>query len=164
MADSAVSFVLGRLGEFVVKEARALQEVGNDVVLLKDKLQWLHTFVQQADHRRRCEGNTYMDVWVQQTREVALDVEDVLDEFMRRVDLQQGLPAWRKWLKFLRSCASQISVRRELSGRIAMIRARLDQISDHRSAYITDYSSSLTRESSSPSITTVDGWCVLTSL
>nr|XP_034569263.1 putative disease resistance RPP13-like protein 3 [Setaria viridis] len=158
MADSAVSFVLGRLGEFVVKEARALQEVGNDVVLLKDKLQWLHTFVQQADHRRRCEGNTYMDVWVQQTREVALDVEDVLDEFMRRVDLQQGLPAWRKWLKFLRSCASQISVRRELSGRIAMIRARLDQISDHRSAYITDYSSSLTRESSSPSITTVDGW------
>ncbi|KAL6629014.1 hypothetical protein ACP70R_028779 [Stipagrostis hirtigluma subsp. patula] len=158
MADSAVSFVLGRLGEFVVKEAGVLQEVGSDVVLFRDKLQWLHTFVQQADHRRRRRGGgSYMDVWVQQTREVALDVEDVLDEFMLRVSQHQGLPAWKKWLRFLTTCATQISVRRELSGRIAMIRARLDQISDHKSSYITEYSSSATCWASPP-ISTTDGW------
>uniref|UniRef100_K3Y3J1 NB-ARC domain-containing protein n=1 Tax=Setaria italica TaxID=4555 RepID=K3Y3J1_SETIT len=97
MADSAVNFVVGRLGEFVVKEAALLQEVGNDVMLLKDKLQWLQMFVQMADHeRRQAGGGAYKDVWVQQTREVALEVEDVLDEFMLRVDIEHALPLWNK--------------------------------------------------------------------
>nr|CAB3469054.1 unnamed protein product [Digitaria exilis] len=136
MADSAVSFVVGRLAEFAVKEAGVLKEVGSDVVLLKDKLQWLHTFVQQEDHRRRRRAIPYMEVWVKQTREVALDLEDVLDEFMLRVDLQQGLPIWTKCLKLLSACTTQISVRHQLSARISMIKARLDQISSHRHEYI----------------------------
>ncbi|KAL6603450.1 hypothetical protein ACP70R_043811 [Stipagrostis hirtigluma subsp. patula] len=167
MADSAVSFVLGRLGEFIVQEAGALREVGNDVVLFRDKLQWLQTFVQQADHRRRHEGNAYMDVWVQQTREVSLEVEDILDKFMLRANMEQGQPMWKKWFKFLSACATQISVRRELAGEIDMVRARLDQISEHRTAYMkeNDDSTSATRAESSyatkvasPSISTTDGW------
>ncbi|KAL6603442.1 hypothetical protein ACP70R_043803 [Stipagrostis hirtigluma subsp. patula] len=167
MADSAVSFVLGKLGDFVAQEAGVLKEVGKDVVLFKDKLQWLQTFVQQADHRRRREGNAYMDVWVQQTREVALEVEDILDKFMLRANVEQGQPMWKKWFKFLSACATQISVRRELAGEINMVRARLDQISEHRTAYIkeNDDSTSATRAESSsairvasPSISTTDGW------
>ncbi|KAL6864958.1 hypothetical protein ACP4OV_016109 [Aristida adscensionis] len=159
MADSAVSFVLGRLGEMVVKEAGVLREVGDDVALFRDKLQWLHTFVQHADHRRRRGGNAYMDVWVQQTREVAMAVEDVLDDFMLRANMEQGLPAWKKLLKFLLACATQVSVRHQLSARIAVIRARLDQISDHRNAYISGYSSSSATGAASPSISTLlDGW------
>ncbi|KAF8686853.1 hypothetical protein HU200_043356 [Digitaria exilis] len=158
MADSAVSFVVGRLAEFAVKEAGVLKEVGSDVVLLKDKLQWLHTFVQQADQRRRQGGNAYMDVWVQQTREVALEVEDVIDKFLLRVDLQQGLPIWTKCLKLLSTCATQISVRHQLSTKISMIKARLDQISSHRHEYFNDYASSSSATRPSPSISTTDGW------
>ncbi|KAL6873565.1 hypothetical protein ACP4OV_013647 [Aristida adscensionis] len=159
MADSAVSFVLGRLGEFIAKEAGVLKEVGNDVVLFRDKLQWLHTFVQHADQRRRRDGNAYMEVWVQQTREVAMDVEDILDEFMLRANVEQELPMWKKWFKFLSACATQISVRRELSRKIAMIRARLDQISDHRNDYVKDTEKSASAaRASSPSISTTDGW------
>ncbi|KAL6603449.1 hypothetical protein ACP70R_043810 [Stipagrostis hirtigluma subsp. patula] len=167
MADSAVSFVLGKLGEFVAQEAGVLKEVGKDVVLFKDKLQWLQTFVQQADRRRRREGNAYMDVWVEQTREVALEVEDILDKFMLRANVEQGQPMWKKWFKFLSTCATQISVRHELAGEIAMVRARLDQISEHKTAYIKEDSTSATRiESSatwvaSPSISTTDGWLLM---
>lgn len=152
--------MVGRLAEFAVKEAGVLKEVGSDVVLLKDKLQWLQTFVQHADQRRRRGGNAYMDVWVQQTREVALEVEDVLDEFMLRVDLQQGLPIWTKCLKLLSSCATQISVRHQLAARISMIKARLDQISTHRNEYFNDYASSSSSSATrpSPSISTTDGW------
>uniref|UniRef100_A0A0E0A438 Disease resistance N-terminal domain-containing protein n=1 Tax=Oryza glumipatula TaxID=40148 RepID=A0A0E0A438_9ORYZ len=108
MADSTVSFVVGRLAEFVAKEAKVLQGVE------RDKLQWLHTFVQLADQRRRLNGNAYVDVWVQQTRDVSLEVEDVIDKFMVRVNSDRHLPIWSKCLK--------------LSGRIAMITARLNQI------------------------------------
>jgi hypothetical protein len=141
MADSTVGFVVGRLAEFVAKEAKVLQGVERDVVLLRDKLQWLHTFVQLADQRRRLNGNAYVDVWVQQTRDVSLEVEDVIDRFMVRVNLDQHLPLWSKCLKFLTACATQVTVRRELSGRIAMITARLNQISKHRRDYIHKYSS-----------------------
>ncbi|CAN6192573.1 unnamed protein product [Urochloa humidicola] len=160
MADSAVNFVVGRLGEFVVKEATELQEVGNDVMLLKDKLQWLQTFVQMADHeRRQAGGGAYREVWVQQTREVALEVEDVLDEFMLGVNIENSLPLWKKWLEFLSTCATQISVRHDLKGRIAMIRARLDQISQHSKDYITGHSPPAANlNPPSPSITTTDGW------
>nr|TKW23509.1 hypothetical protein SEVIR_4G296400v2 [Setaria viridis] len=160
MADSAVNFVVGRLGEFVVKEAALLQEVGNDVMLLKDKLQWLQMFVQMADHeRRQAGGGAYKDVWVQQTREVALEVEDVLDEFMLRVDIEHALPLWNKLLKILSTCGTQISVRHALSRRISMIRARLEQISQHRKDYIPDEQSPpAAKAAPSPSITTTDGW------
>ncbi|KAL6873563.1 hypothetical protein ACP4OV_013645 [Aristida adscensionis] len=158
MADSSVSFVLGRLGEFIAKEAGDLKQVGHDVVLFRDELEWLQTFVQQADHRRRRRGNAYMDVWVKQTREVALEVEDILDEFMLRANVEQGLPVWKKWFNFLSSCATQISVRRELSGRIAMVRARLDQIAGHKDAYIKDNEDSSSAAGAvSPSISTTDG-------
>lgn len=158
MADSAINFVVRKLGEFVVKETAKLQEVGNEVMLLKDKLQWLQTFVQMADHERRQGGNAYMNVWVQQTREVSLEVEDVLDEFMLRVDIESELPVWRKWLHLLSSCTRQISVRHELSGRIAMIRARLDQISQHSKDYVKEKEHSPPPAMASPSITTTDGW------
>ncbi|CAN6162666.1 unnamed protein product [Urochloa humidicola] len=159
MADSAVNFVVDRLGEFVVKEATELQEVGNDVMLLKDKLQWLQTFVQMADHeRRQAGGGAYREVWVQQTREVALEVEDVLDEFMLGVNIEDSLPLWKKWLEFLSTCTTQISVRHDLKGRIAMIRARLDQISQHSKDYIADHSSPAAKKLPSPSLTTTDGW------
>lgn len=163
MADSAVNFVVGRLGEFVVKEAAELQEVGNDIMLLKDKLQWLQTFVQLADHERRRHvgagaGGDYREVWVQQTREVALEVEDVLDEFMLRVDIEHALPLCKKWLKFLSTCATQISIRHDLSARIAMIRARLEQISQHSKDYIADHPPPPAIASSASSIITTDGW------
>lgn len=105
MADSTVGFVVGRLAEFVAKEAKVLQGVERDVVLLRDKLQWLHTFVQLADQRRRLN----VDVWVQQTRDVSLEVEDVIDRFMVRVNLDQHLPLWSKCLMFLTACATQVN-------------------------------------------------------
>jgi hypothetical protein len=158
MADSAVNFVVGRLADFAAKESKLLQEVGRtEVVLLKDKLQWLQTFVQLADHKRRLEGNAYVDVWVQQTREVALDSEDVVDKFLVRVNLDEHLPVWWKCLRFVGGCFTQISVRHELSGKIAVIRARLDQISQHKEAYMKDYSSEAT-SLVSRSLSTIDGW------
>ncbi|EAY99387.1 hypothetical protein OsI_21356 [Oryza sativa Indica Group] len=96
MADSTVGFVVGRLAEFVAKEAKVLQGVERDVVLLRDKL---------ADQRRRLN----VDVWVQQTRDVSLEVEDVIDRFMVRVNLDQHLPLWSKCLKFLTACATQVN-------------------------------------------------------
>ena len=71
MASASISFVLNRLGELAVKEAALLSGVGDDIRLLRDKLEWLQTFIQDADQERREGANQYVGLWVRQTRDVA---------------------------------------------------------------------------------------------
>ena len=138
MASASISFVLNRLGELAVKEAALLSGVGDDIRLLRDKLEWLQTFIQDADQERREGANQYVGLWVRQTRDVAHEVEDVLDEFLRRLDLdtlQRGVTAWRRCLALAASCHTQVSVRHDLRGRMDGIKSRLKEISDNVDKY-----------------------------
>ncbi|VAH73054.1 unnamed protein product [Triticum turgidum subsp. durum] len=138
MASASITFVLNRLGELAVKEAALLSGVADDIRLLRDKLEWLQTFIQEADQERREGANQYVGLWVRQTRDVAHEVEDVLDEFLRRLDhdtLRQGVPAWRRWLDLAASCTNQVSVRHDLSERMEGIKKRLREISDNVDKY-----------------------------
>ncbi|CAM0875350.1 unnamed protein product [Alopecurus aequalis] len=138
MAFASISFVLNRLGELAVMEAALLSGVGDDIRLLRDKLEWLQTFIQDADQERREGANQYVVLWVRQTRDVAHEVEDVLDEFLRRLDLdtlQRGVPAWRRCLALAASCTTQVSVRHDLRERMDGIKNRLKEISDNVDKY-----------------------------
>ncbi|KAE8776035.1 Disease resistance protein RPM1 [Hordeum vulgare] len=165
MASASITFVLNRLGELAVKEAALLSGVGDDIRLLRDKLEWLQTFIQDADQERREGANQYVGLWVRQTRDVAHEVEDVLDDFLRRIDhdtLRQGLPAWRRWLNLAASCTTQVSVRHYLSDRMKGIKERLKEISDNVDKYkITTFRTPANGASSSPhnsTVTTVPAW------
>uniref|UniRef100_A0A8R7TS56 NB-ARC domain-containing protein n=1 Tax=Triticum urartu TaxID=4572 RepID=A0A8R7TS56_TRIUA len=68
MASASITFVLNRLGELAVKEAALLSGVGDHIRLLRDKLEWLQTFIQDADQERRDGANQYVGLWVRQTR------------------------------------------------------------------------------------------------
>ncbi|KAM3347121.1 hypothetical protein ACQJBY_021224 [Aegilops geniculata] len=165
MASASITFVLNRLGELAVKEAALLSGVGDDIRLLRDKLEWLQTFIQDADQERREGANQYVGLWVRQTRDVAHEVEDVLDEFLRRLDhdtLRQGVPAWRRWLRLAASCTTQVSVRHDLRERMDGIKNRLKEISDNVDKYkIRTFRPSAPGASSSAhnsTINTVPAW------
>jgi hypothetical protein len=81
MAETAISAVLSKLGDLAISEARILLQVGDDIVLLRDRLEWLQAFVRDADRRRRAGTDGLTRVWVCQTRNVAFDAEDALDDF-----------------------------------------------------------------------------------
>jgi hypothetical protein len=82
MAEAALASVLSKLGELAVSEAKILLQVGHDLVLLVDRLQWLQAIVRDEDRERRRAGtNGLTHVWVSQTRDVAFEVEDALDDF-----------------------------------------------------------------------------------
>jgi hypothetical protein len=81
-----------------------------------------------------------VDVWVRQTREVAYQVEDVLDEFLTKVDLDKagGFPAWERWLRIIGGCATHVSVRHDLRARMDAIKNRLKDISENANTYKVD--------------------------
>ncbi|XP_048566781.1 putative disease resistance RPP13-like protein 3 [Triticum urartu] len=165
MASASITFVLNRLGELAVKEAALLSGVGDHIRLLRDKLEWLQTFIQDADQERRDGANQYVGLWVRQTRDVAHEVEDVLDDFLRRVDLstlRQGVPAWRRWLDLAASCTTQVSVRHDLSGRMEGIKERLMEISENVDKYnirtLRPSASGASSSAHNSTINTVPAW------
>ncbi|KAM0889136.1 hypothetical protein ACQ4PT_027880 [Festuca glaucescens] len=119
---------------------------------------------------RREGANQYVGLWVRQTCDVAHEVEDVLDEFLRRLDLdtlQRGVPAWRRYLALATSCTTQVSVRHDLRGRMDGIKNRLKEISDNVDKYKIRKLRSATSGASSSAhntINTVDAWDEVTEL
>ncbi|XP_072962059.1 putative disease resistance RPP13-like protein 3 [Typha angustifolia] len=137
MADTAVTFVVSKLGELASREAAVLLEVGKKVMLLRDKLEWLQTFLKDADQKRRHWDDQYLGVWVRQTRDVAFEVEDALDEFFLKVD-QQSLGYWsctNALFKCWKCCTKELSVRHNLSNQIDNIQERLEKIDSHRTKH-----------------------------
>ncbi|VAH00364.1 unnamed protein product [Triticum turgidum subsp. durum] len=85
MAETAITAVLSKLGEFATKEAALLLKVGDDIMLLRDRLEWLQAFIRDADRKRRVGADELTRVWVRQTRDVAFEAEDALDDFFHKV-------------------------------------------------------------------------------
>ena len=95
MAETAIAAVLSKLGGLAASEAKVLLEVGDDMMLLRDRLEWLQAFLRDADHKRRTGADRLTCVWVRQTRDVAFEAEDALDEFFRKVPFLPSPPACR---------------------------------------------------------------------
>ena len=116
-----------------------LLEVGDDVRLLRDKLEWLHTFIRDADRRRRLRDDEFVAVWVRQTRDVVFEAEDALDDLLHRAGRRRrtatlGSECAVGWW-WPGRCAGQVALRHDLSWRIRQIRKRLDEISENRAVY-----------------------------
>nr|CAB3468178.1 unnamed protein product [Digitaria exilis] len=163
MASASITFVLTRLADQAVKEAALLRGVDKDIRLLRDKLEWLQAFIQHADQERRKGANGYIALWVRQTRDVAHEVEDVLDEFLRKADLDRlaaGRSAWGRWLKLAASFTTQVAVRHDLRERMDGIKDRLKEISDNVDKYWSKQLRSNASSSSGPnaSISAAPAW------
>ncbi|KAJ4724322.1 Disease resistance protein [Melia azedarach] len=84
MVDALVSFVVQRLGDFLIQEAVFFREVRNEVKSLKKELEWMLCFVKDAEEKQV--EDVMIRQWVSDIRDVAHDIENVLDNFMLTVD------------------------------------------------------------------------------
>ncbi|KAM0878388.1 hypothetical protein ACQ4PT_034907 [Festuca glaucescens] len=94
MAEAAITAVLSKFGELVMSEANLLAQVGDDMMLMRDRLEWLKAFIRDTDRKRRTGTDGLTRVWVRQTRDVAFQVEDALDEFFHQVPPLMILPSF----------------------------------------------------------------------
>ncbi|KAL9455140.1 hypothetical protein AB3S75_010533 [Citrus x aurantiifolia] len=83
MVDAVVSFVVQRLGDYLIQEAAFLGEVRTEVQSLKKELEWMLCFIKDAEDKQV--DDPMIRQWVSDIRDVAHDIEDVLDNFTLRV-------------------------------------------------------------------------------
>jgi hypothetical protein len=86
MADAGVTGVAAKLGELAAAQATALLRVDTEIRSLRRKLAYLQALVRGADRVRRGRASELLLLWLRETREVAFEVEDAVDEFQLRVE------------------------------------------------------------------------------
>ncbi|KAJ1685116.1 hypothetical protein LUZ63_016506 [Rhynchospora breviuscula] len=80
MALSIVSFLVGKLGDLIIKEAQLLGGVKNQVERMQTELVNIQHYLSDADSKRR-KGDARVGNWLNQLRDVAYRIEDAIDTF-----------------------------------------------------------------------------------
>ncbi|KAJ4724321.1 Disease resistance protein [Melia azedarach] len=149
MVDALVSFVVERLGDFLIQEAVFLRGVRNEVKSLKKELEWMLCFVKDAEEKQL--DDPMIHQWVSDIREVSHDIENVLDNFMLTVqDEGEGENQKRRsgFLAFIdivgRLCDKEANLYRKSKKKIGLydigkeiedLRKRVADISRRRESY-----------------------------
>ncbi|XP_038970884.1 putative disease resistance RPP13-like protein 3 [Phoenix dactylifera] len=91
MPVSLVSNVVSQLTNLLVQEAAFLRGVNNQIKCVETELRLLQDFLKDADAGRK-RGDERMESWIREIREVAYEVEDIIDrvKFMAERQRQRG--------------------------------------------------------------------------
>ncbi|KAK0579149.1 hypothetical protein LWI29_021805 [Acer saccharum] len=83
MVDAVVPFVVNRLGDFLISEAVFLGGVKKEVRGLKKELGSMQHLLKDAEEKQY--GDSDIHKWVSEIKELAYDIEDMLDVFRLKV-------------------------------------------------------------------------------
>ncbi|KAM7466492.1 hypothetical protein LguiB_014054 [Lonicera macranthoides] len=130
MAEAVVSFVVERLGDLLIEEAKFIHGVGGQAQEIYRELRWMQAFLRDADSK----GNEEQRIreWVADVRTLAYDAGDVLESFLLRVESKRkgGIRGILKRYHcilneyvVLHKIGSEIQ---EIKDRISGLRSRLD--------------------------------------
>ncbi|KAL5998266.1 hypothetical protein ACLOJK_009205 [Asimina triloba] len=129
MAESIVTLFLEKIAELVEQEASLLLGVGQQVRLLQGELEWIRSFLKDADEKRK--DNERVKVWVGQIREIAYDAEDIIDTFILRIEHRRQQQSWQRYVPSIKI----VILRHRLRQKIEAINMRVERISANKSKY-----------------------------
>ncbi|KAJ3708389.1 hypothetical protein LUZ61_012094 [Rhynchospora tenuis] len=130
MAESVVSFVLGKLGDAFVKEVLHLYGVSGQVEKVSHELIRIQAFLEDADRKHL---NKRQEQWVKEVRDLAYRIEDAIDTFLLTV--QEKKPGKREAVKRLFMKAKELPAVHMLGNEIKEIEARFQEIEASRVRY-----------------------------
>nr|XP_023926065.1 putative disease resistance protein At1g50180 isoform X2 [Quercus suber] len=133
MAEAIVSFVTGKLSDLLIEEVVSLYEVHGQVDSIDRELTRIQCFLKDADVKQK--GDERVKNWVRDIRDVAYDVEDVIDIFILKLRSRPKKPGFIGFIKRSRFFFSDLEARRELAKEMQSIKIRIQEISTSRVRY-----------------------------
>ncbi|XP_030504423.2 putative disease resistance protein At1g50180 [Cannabis sativa] len=144
MADAVVSFVIERLGDLLIDEAKFLYGVEAQVGNAKIKLQCMSAFLKDAD-AWVTNGDDRVRLLVVQIRENSLDLQDVIETYVLKVTLKKNEGVLRRSINIFREGINVHKVGSEIeriSSNIDTWTSELEALGVHRSIHKADEASS----------------------
>ncbi|PRQ36684.1 putative P-loop containing nucleoside triphosphate hydrolase, leucine-rich repeat domain, L [Rosa chinensis] len=84
MAEAVVSFLVERVGDYIIQEGRSLSGLRDQVERAHTDLLFIKGFLKDADAKRR--DSEAIRIFVARIRDAAYDLEDVIEAFVLKVD------------------------------------------------------------------------------
>ena len=85
MAETIVGLVADHLIPLLIQGTSLLRGVYLNVLAIKHELEMIQCFLKDADRMAKAKADTTLHgviVWVKQVREVAFQIEDVIDDYI----------------------------------------------------------------------------------
>ncbi|KAI8004231.1 Disease resistance protein RPM1 [Camellia lanceoleosa] len=150
MAERAVSSVIQYLAPLLTGEVRLLKGVRKEIVSIKDELERIHSFLEDAESRAE-KGDKGVKTWVKQVREVSYRIEDVIDEHILFVLPKQ--PGLVGSLRKVTRTITKLKPRHEIASQIQDIKTTIREIQEGAVRY--GFSTSTSSEHSSTSTSSI---------
>nr|XP_048318023.1 disease resistance protein RPM1-like [Ziziphus jujuba var. spinosa] len=142
MAEIAVGFVIDLRVPLLTQQVNLLKGVGSEVLGIKFELEALQCFLKEADMKAETEGSDSesgdgggVKAWVKQIREVAFQIEDVIDEYTVQVE---RYPCRRGFIAYLHDIGRSIiklQPRNHIASQIQDIKLAVAEIKERSGRY-----------------------------
>ncbi|XXG55016.1 hypothetical protein AAC387_Pa03g2756 [Persea americana] len=135
-SEAVVSFVVGKLGDLLIEEARLLYDVRDQFDWIVGELRRMQCFLKDADAKQKQDERVRN--WVTEIRDVSYDAEDVIDTFI----LTQTAQTSRRTRRRLFLCVkryicivSELTTRHRVANKIQHIKMKIGDISSSLLTY-----------------------------
>ncbi|XP_010263181.1 PREDICTED: disease resistance protein RPM1-like [Nelumbo nucifera] len=133
MAETVVSLVAMKLTSLLEDEFSLLGGLKNELDEAKRELESIKSFLRDADKKIEVHG---IRTWVAQVRDIAYDVEDVIDEFMYSMEGQhRGGSRFMRFLLNTIYLPKNLWTRHRIAKQLQGIRIRVQSVSDRSKRY-----------------------------
>ncbi|KAJ4772687.1 Disease resistance protein (CC-NBS-LRR class) family [Rhynchospora pubera] len=133
--ESIVSFVVGKLADLIVTEAKLLGGVRDQVKQVETDLTYIKRYLRDADSKRR-KGDESAENWLNQLRDVTYRIEDAIDTFYLQLDegRHQKEGSFDK-LKMLGHKLKKVPLQQKLGTELGDIQKELGEIFKSKDKY-----------------------------
>ncbi|RWR73951.1 disease resistance protein RPM1-like protein [Cinnamomum micranthum f. kanehirae] len=136
MAESAVGFLVKTLGSLVQQEAALLQGLVGNINEIQLELQSMHSFLKDADRRKRSDDDSGVRTWVEQVREATYKVEDIIDMYMWQIAKQNtGKGLIRRALYNTLLLPKHYCYKHQIASELQAIKFEIHEISERRQRF-----------------------------
>ncbi|XP_068638625.1 disease resistance protein RPM1-like [Aristolochia californica] len=135
MAEGTVYCLLGKLASILEKEASLLGGVRHEIEEIKQELESMRSFLREVDSRKYTgEGDA---IWATQVRDVAYEVEDIIDEFTYHLNSPRKAGIKGK-LHTVIQLPRSLFAKHQIATHLQRIKAKVQAISGRRDRYRLD--------------------------
>ncbi|KAJ6941100.1 hypothetical protein NC651_007019 [Populus alba x Populus x berolinensis] len=133
MADGAVSFLLDKLTTILLQKASLLGDARDKIEEIKLELESMKSFLRDAERRK--EKSDSVETWVRQVREVAYEVEDIIDEFMHHKCKEPLKNGFKGIVEGVVKFPKNITSRHRISSKLQKVIAKVHEVSERSKRY-----------------------------
>ncbi|KAJ7008467.1 disease resistance protein RPM1-like [Populus alba x Populus x berolinensis] len=133
MADGAVSFLLDKLTTILLQKASLLGDARDKIEEIKLELESMKSFLRDAERSK--EKSDSVETWVRQVREVAYEVEDIIDEFMHHKYKEPLKNGFKGIVEGVVKFPKNITSRHRISSKLQKVIAKVHEVSERSKRY-----------------------------